>query len=220
MREGAPGKSRALNRGSAAARGSHLVFVDGDDEAGAGYVQKMSEALEEFDVVGAYIDTTTLNPWCARKELATNDGIPVYHGFRPALPGCVVGMRSTVCDQVGLFDVTLMSAEDIDYTWRAFALGTSFGRRLDAVMYVRRPPDSRAAFKKSRSYGHSAVWLYERYRSEGLQRRSLRNVAGPPRWVVARALRKEGPWGWGIAWELGTLVGRTEESIRRRVYSP
>ena len=220
LREETPGKSRALNTGIAAARGSHLIFVDADDEAEEEYVEKMTEALEQYDVVGGFIDTTTLNPWCARKELAANDGLPVYHGFRPALPGCVLGMRAAVCEKVGPFDVTLMCAEDIDYTWRAFALGASFGRQHDAVMHVRRPPNARAAFKKSRSYGRSAVWLYERYRSEGLQRRSLRNVAGPMRWTVARAVRREGPWGWGIAWELGTIVGRTQECIRRRVYFP
>ena len=220
LREGAPGKSHALNRGIAATRGRHLVFVDSDDEAGERYVQKMSEALEEFDVAGGSIDTRTLNPWCARKDLASNDGMPVYHKFRPALPGCVLAMRATVCERVGPFDVTLMSAEDVDYCWRAFALGATFGRQPDAVMAFRRPPDSRSAFKKARGYGHSAVWLYERYRSEGLQRRSFRSVVGPVRTAVTTALRKEGPWGWAMAWELGTLVGRTEESLRRRVWFP
>jgi glycosyltransferase involved in cell wall biosynthesis len=220
LHEGTAGKSSALNLGISAARGGHLVFVDSDDEACEGYVQRMSEALEEFDVVGGYIDTVTLNPWCARKPLAANDGIPWYHQFRWALPGCVVAMRATVCEQVGAFDVALMSAEDIDYTWRAAGLGATFGRQLDAVMLVRRPPDSRAAFRKARGYGHSAVWLYERYRSEGLRRRKFRSIVGPMRTAVVKALRKEGPWGWAMAWEIGTLVGRTEESMRRRVWFP
>lgn len=220
LSEPAAGKSRALNLGIGVARGSHLVFMDSDDEAGEGYVQKMSEALEEFDVVGAFIETTVLNPWQARRELAANDGMPIYQQFRPALPGCVVGMRSTVCKQVGGYDETLRSAEDIDYCWRAFALGASFGRRLDAVMHVRRPPDGRAAFKKARGYGQAAVWLYERYRADGLRRRSFRGVVRPVRTAVSKAVRKEGPWGWALAWELGNLVGRTEESLRRRVFCP
>ncbi|HSZ36023.1 MAG TPA: glycosyltransferase [Acidimicrobiales bacterium] len=220
LRVETPGKSRALNRGIEVAQGEHLVFVDADDEAGEGYVEKMSRALGEFDVVGAYIDTDSLNPWCARKELAANDGMPVYHRFREALPGCVVAMRATVCASVGPFDVSLISAEDIDYCWRAVAAGATLGRQLDAVMLVRRPADSRAAFKKARGYGHSAVWLYERYRSEGMPRRTLRNVVAPMRWAITNAIRGDGPWGWAIAWELGTLVGRGEESVRRRVYFP
>ena len=48
LSEGWPGKSRALNLGLAAAGGSHIVFVDSDDEAGESYVQKMSEALEQI----------------------------------------------------------------------------------------------------------------------------------------------------------------------------
>ncbi len=220
LSEPAAGKSRALNLGIAAATGSQFVFMDSDDVAGEGYVQKMSEALEEFDVVGGFIETTTLNPWQARRELAANDGMPIYQQFRPALPGCVVGMRSTVCEQVGRYDEKLTSAEDIDYCWRAFALSASFGRRFDAVMYVRRPPDSLAAFRKARGYGRAAVWLYERYRSDGLQRRSFRSVVSPWRRAVFKALRKEGPWGWAIAWEFGNVVGRTEESIRRRTFCP
>ncbi|HEX4433514.1 MAG TPA: glycosyltransferase family A protein [Acidimicrobiales bacterium] len=220
LEEETPGKSRALNRGVAAARGRHLIFVDSDDEMGEGYLQKMSEALEEFDVVGSYLDTKTLNPPDARADMVTNDGIPTYHDFRPALPGCIVAMRATVCDLVGPYDVTLMSAEDVDYSWRAYALGATFGRRLDAVMHVRRPPNSMAAFRKSRGYARSAVWLYERYRSEGMRRRTLRNVIGMWRWTLADAFRNGGPWLWGIAWNAGTVYGRAEESIRRRVYFP
>ena len=152
--------------------------------------------------------------------MATNDGIPIYYDFRPGLPGCITGMRATTCAQVGPFDETLICAEDLDFTWRAFAIGATFGRQLDAVMHVRRPPNSRAAFKKSRSYGNAAVWIYERYRSEGLQRRSLRKVLGPWRWMLANAYRDGGPWMWGIAWQAGTIYGRAEESIRRRVLYP
>ena len=220
LREAEPGKSRALNRGLAAARGDHIVFVDADDEAQEGYVQKMSEALERFDVVGAYNDTKALNPWYAAQEMATNDGIPVYRNFRKALPGCIVGMRASVCQQVGLFDVGLMSAEDIDYTWRAAGLGASFGRQLDAVMRVRRPPSSRAAFQKARGYARSHIWLYQRYRSQGMRRRTSRNVAGSVRSAVAVALRKQSSWGWSMAWEAGVLLGHAEESIRCRVFYP
>jgi glycosyltransferase involved in cell wall biosynthesis len=220
LHEDTPGKSSALNRGMAAANGRHFVFVDADDEAGEGYVQKMSESLEEFDVVGGFIDRTTLNPWHASRELASNEGMPIYYNFRPALPGCVLGMRAALCEQIGPYDVTLMSAEDIDYCWRACALGARFGRNLDAIMYTRSPPTALDAFKKARSYGRSHVWLYERYRSEGMQRRSLRNAASPLRWSVTRAIRKEGPWGWAIAFDLGLLEGRAEESMRHRVYFP
>jgi glycosyltransferase involved in cell wall biosynthesis len=220
LQEASPGKSRALNLGLAAARGRHLVFVDSDDEAQQGYVQKMAEALEEFDVVGGYIDTEALNPWCARQPMASNEGIPFYWNFRPGLPGCIVALRASLCKQIGPFDVDLESAEDIDYTWRAGGLGASFGRQLDAVMYVRRPPTSRDAFRKSRGYGRSHIWMYERYRSEGMPRRTFRGVLGPLRRSVVEALRKEGPWGWAMAWQAGTLVGHVEESIRRRVFYP
>jgi glycosyltransferase involved in cell wall biosynthesis len=220
LSEKTPGKSRALNLGIAAARGEHLIFVDADDEAGEGYVQKMSEALDDFDVVGGYLDTKLLNAYCAQDEMVTNVGLPVYHRFRPGFPGCIFAIRSSVREQVGWYDETLKLAEDVDFCWRAHGLGATFGRQLEAVMHVRRPPTNLAAFRKSRSYGWSAVWLYERYRSQGMERRRIRNVLGPMRWVLARARRNEGPWKWGLSWEIGTIVGRTGESIRRRVFFP
>ncbi len=216
-----PGKSCALNLGMAAARGSQYVFVDGDDEADAEYVEKMAEALDEFDVVGGFIETTTLNPPCARVDMVTNDEVPIYHDFRPGLPGCVTGMRAAMCEQVGPYDETLVLGEDVDYTWRASALGASFGRQPAAIMHVRRPANSRAAFRKSRSYAHAAVWIYERYRSEGLQRRSLRKAVGPLRWALVAAWRDGGPTQpWKLSWQLGTILGRAEESVRRRIYFP
>jgi glycosyltransferase involved in cell wall biosynthesis len=220
LSEPTPGKSRALNLGMGAARGSQFIFVDSDDEAQPDYVQKMSEALDQFDIVGAYNDTQTLNPWYAREEMATNDGIPFYRNFRQGLPGCILGMRAPLCRQVGLYDVTLMSAEDIDYTWRAAALGATFGRQLNAVMRVRRPASGRAAFNKSRSYGRSHIWLYQRYRSEGMPRRTLRGVLGALRASARSALRGETSWAWAMACEAGTLVGHAEESIRCRVFYP
>jgi len=220
LTEPVAGKSRALNRGMAAARGSQYLFVDADDEVGEGYVQSMSEALETYDVVGAFLDTKMLNPKPAQGGMVTNDGIPIYHDFRPGMPGGITGMRAATCKQVGPYDEELMCAEDVDYTWRAFALGATFGRQLDAVMHVRRPPNSPAAFRKSRSYAHSAVWLYERYRSEGMRRRSLRKFVGPWRRMVADSIRNGGPWLWPIAWNAGTIYGRAEESIRRGVYFP
>jgi len=63
------------------------VFMDSDDEAQEGYVQMMSEALEKFDVVGAYSDTKTLNPWCARQQMASNEGIPFYWNTERNCPG-------------------------------------------------------------------------------------------------------------------------------------
>jgi glycosyltransferase involved in cell wall biosynthesis len=220
LRESTPGKPSAVNRGVAEARGSQLIFVDSDDEADENYVQKISEALDEFDVVGGRIDVEKLNPPGARVDMVTNDGIPVYHNFRPGLPGCITSIRASMAQKVGPLDATLLIGEDVDYTWRAFALGASFGRQPAAVMHIRRPQSPREAFKKSRTYARASVWMYERYRSQGLKRRSIRNALGPLRWTLVDVRNGDPARWWKLAWQLGTIVGRTEESIRRRVYWP
>lgn len=218
--ENTPGKSYALNLGISAARGKYLIIADADDEAAEDYLQRMSEGLDTYDVVGGYLETKLLNAPVAQNPSITNTEMPVFLGFLPAIPGCTLGIRASVLDKVGLFDVNLKLGEDIDVCWRAHALGATFGRQLDAVLHNRRPATNWEAFKKARGYSHAYVWLYERYRSQGLKRRSLHDALAPLRWAIALAVRHDEPWQWGLAWEIGALTGRIEESIRRGVYFP
>jgi len=48
----------SAQHGHRCARGSHLIFVDADDEADEEYVERC-RGLEQYDVVGGFIDTTT-----------------------------------------------------------------------------------------------------------------------------------------------------------------
>ena len=55
--------SRWPSTAASGGAGKHLIFVDADDEAGEGYIEKMSGALGgSLDLVGVYLDTETLNP--------------------------------------------------------------------------------------------------------------------------------------------------------------
>ena len=91
--------------------------------------------------------------------MVTNDGIPVYHGFRPALPGGIVAMRATVCEQVGPFDVTLMSAEGLRLLVACLCPGghlRTATRRSHARAAPAEQPGSVSEVTQLRD---SAVWL-------------------------------------------------------------
>lgn len=214
------GKSYALNTGIAAAVGEDLVLVDADDEVGSGYLAAMVAGLEAHELVSARLDTTRLNPPWAQGALLPSGGIAVFLDFLPYVPGALIGIRASACERVGPFETGLSSAEDVDFTWRAYRLGMSPAVAEGAVLHFRRPPDAWGNFAKARSYNRSHVWLYLRYRPLGMRRRSLLEAAGQLKAALAELARREDHWQWRMAWELGALVGRLEESARQRTWYP
>src|SRR4051812_1339178 len=62
MEELLPGLNRCRNRGVVAARSPVVLCCDADDEVAPGWLAAMVGALERFDIVGAAVDTTSLNP--------------------------------------------------------------------------------------------------------------------------------------------------------------
>ena len=54
--------SFARNAGARVARGRFLLFVDADDALAAGYVEHMTRALADHELVTSRVDSTSLNP--------------------------------------------------------------------------------------------------------------------------------------------------------------
>jgi hypothetical protein len=62
-----PGPGYARNRGVEQAQGAKILFVDGEDEVGDGYIDAMAAALDDADLVFARIGLERLNPpWVLR----------------------------------------------------------------------------------------------------------------------------------------------------------
>lgn len=220
LSEPRPGKPYALNTGIAAAAGEGLVLLDADDEVAPGYLAAMAAGLERYDLVSAEIDTTALNPPWAHGELLPPGRIAVFLDFLPYIPGGLVAIRASAAARIGPFDTDLPLGEDVDYTWRAHLCGLSAGLAPGAVLHVGRPRDAWGNFQKARGYGRSHVWLYTRYRSIGMPRRSLRSALGQCKLAAMEVLAHEDHWPWRMAWELGAVAGRLEESVRHRVWFP
>lgn len=217
LREPIPGKSRALNTGRTAARGKYLLVVDADDEVAEGYVTAMSAALDLFDFVGSRVDLDRFNPWGQGQYLPSDQLVP-FLDFLPVFSGCATGVRATAWDEVGGFDETLMSAEDLDFSWRVQLAGGSVGVATDAVLHYRRPPTTWGNFQKARSYGRSHVWLYQRFRQHGQPYRGLRVPLAHVKRALIESLQHRDHWLWRAAWHLGLVEGRIEESIRQRTW--
>lgn len=214
------GKANALNAGVAAASGSLLLFLDADDEVGDGYLQAMADALEEHDIVRATLDTARLNPPWARQQLLPDDRLAVHLGFLPYIPGGMLAIRADACSRVGPFSAEVLVADDVDFSWRAHLLGLRAGVVPGAVLHYRRPAGARECFRKARGYGRSHVALYVRYRARGQPRRTIRQLGAQLLSALGEVYHHEEHWTWRLAWEIGPIVGRLEESLRRRVWYP
>lgn len=220
LSEARAGKSNALNAGIAAAAGSYLVFVDADDQVAPGYLQAMADGLDTYEMVSGRMDTTVLNPGWAQGVKLREDGLTNFLDWHVMVGGGLLGIRADVRKRVGDFDPELRCGEDVDFTWRAALQGIDTGFVPDAVLYVRRPLTVREAFAKGRAYGRSHTDLFVRFRDEGQPRRSWRNISRHGYATVSVLFRPGEHRWWYFALEGGTIWGRAEQSVRRRVFYP
>lgn len=220
LREETPGKARALNAGRDAAAGEYLVIVDADDEVEQNYLSAMAVALAKYDVVGGVMESRKLNgPW-QREPSSPPDRLAIFLGFLPYSPGCCLAARATAWDELGGFDPTPGLAEDVDFTWRAQLAGLQIGFAPDAVVHISYPTDVRGTWRKARHYGRRHVNLYARYRSQGQPRKPLVEELVRLRRVVQDVLKRPPQWRTDVAWNCGLVMGRLEQSLRRRVWYP
>lgn len=211
----------ARNVGAAHARHPGLIFLDDDDTVNAGYVEAMTRALDETELVAASIDTTRHNT--ARLVSRWGDmqsaGPMTEHDFLPWVIGGAFGVRRETFEGIGGYDTDFLVAEDTDLCWRAqIDAGAKVGFTADATVFYRLRDQIRPAFRQARTWAFWDVALYQRYRSEGLpgpgnQLRALLRW-GRPFLVAARARHSEDLVV--AARLLGACLGRATGSLHYR----
>lgn len=215
-----PGQAYAINRGADIAQGRYLLMLDADDVVTPGYVSAMAAALDRHSIVGARLDSDTLNPPWLRESrpLGQADGIGAPLGFLPAAGGCALGVRRDVFRDVGGFDVTIAEGNDIDFSWRAKLKGYEIGFVPDAVVMYRFRSDLRAIFGQASGYGASSVLLYKRYRGLGMRRRSVRGAVRFQLALLPRIWRIRSKADMAsVAFLAGYRFGMIRACIRQRV---
>lgn len=176
---GTTGRAYACNVAIAQSSGESILFLDGDDVAGSGYVSAMVAALEQNAVVAARLELGRLNGdrgWV--DEGPQREGIsPGTMGWLPLAFGASIGVRRSVLDMVGVFDNSIPRNEDADFCYRVQLRGLSIGFAPDAIVHYRLRSSAKSIFRSSRESGRGIVRLFTIYRSEGMPRRGPRAVA-------------------------------------------
>jgi glycosyltransferase involved in cell wall biosynthesis len=219
------GAGYARNVGARHAWAPKLLFVDADDEVAPGYVAKMAAALDRHDFVTSAFDQETLNPDWVRAAHGpawrnADEPLPDQFGVLPNAGGSI-GITRSALDAVGGFPEDLPRMQDIALSWEVQLAGIPLHYVPDALYRIRyrdRLPD---LFRQGLAGSSCAPLLYKRYRSAGMQRRTVDAVLRSwARLAVdlskARTRAELAP----LAVRLGRELGRLTGSIRHRVFFP
>ena len=219
------GAGHARNVGARHASGEKLIFIDADDEVAPGYLREMAAGLDRHDFVTSNFDHSTLNPeWVrdAHGPLWRDPADPLgdHFGVMPSAGGSI-GVTRQIFEAVGGFPEDFRRMQDIAFSWEVQSRGVVLHLVPNAIYRVRFRETLLDLFRQAFAGSSYAPLLYKRYRTLGMQRRTLREVMRS--WArlgigFLRARAKAD--AASLAIQLGRQLGRARGSLRHRVFFP
>ena len=213
------GRQHACNGGARAAEGELLVFVDGDDEVGEGFLRAMGRRLEECNLVGGRLEHKRLNPQSpGRFGMVQNQGLMPGPGFLPFVMGACMGVRREAFEKVGGFSEHMDFCEDVDLSWKIQQSGFDVCFEPEAVVHYRQRDTLSDMYRQHRNYGTATALLFRDYAAHGMPRRGAVEVGLS--WIkLLWSLPRLRAADQRIRWirRLGRTIGYLRGSLRYRV---
>jgi len=170
LREPRRGFAAPLNRGTAAAAGELLLFLDADAQPAPGWAARMEKALRHADVaVGATfsLPPKKITPYGrVAAKIFEKHSERTAHAQGHALPWgptCNLGMRRSMLEKTGPFSPEAASAFDIDWCWRAVLKGARLVYAPAATVKHARRNERQALLEQFERYGLGEAWLHRTY---------------------------------------------------------
>jgi glycosyltransferase involved in cell wall biosynthesis len=186
----ARGLNYARNRGADAAQGDLLAFADADDEASPGWLESLAAAAADADLVGGVLDGGVTNDGISKSiPRDPRHELPLAYGFLPYVPGGNCAVWASVARRLRWNEAYVFGGSDIEFSWRAHLAGARFAFAPGAVIRRRHPTTFRALALKYFGYGRAGPMVYRQFRSVGMTRPPLGEVARAWGWVIRAAPR-------------------------------
>lgn len=217
------GASYARNRGVAAAQGQWILFCDGDDVVGPGWLCSMYQALLHHDFVAGAFEITKLNdPRLVKTRRPVQaDGLQQQPNGLPYAGAGNMGIKRAVFEAAGGFDESLRYLEDVDLCWRVQYAGTPLFFVEDAVLHVRYRAQPRRTFQQARAWAKAKYLLCHRHgidlpESRRLTAHILKGTKDRIRHALSvRDTSSLHKWMWATGW----FVGMTQALLQSKLAS-
>jgi len=193
-------RGEGRNIGAAMASGDYLAFIDGDCIANAFWLQRMMDAASGDGAVLA--GQTILTGFWAFTKLHRVE-LP-HRGHDTTWPSCNLLYPRKLFEQVGGFDSSFVTAEDIDLNYRAVEAGAPI-RHVDGAIVYARARESIVGFLRQ------AYW-------NGYGRKQLTAKHGRlwHQYPITSLIRLHGGSFWGLLRIGWGLLGYTAAKLGRK----
>jgi glycosyltransferase involved in cell wall biosynthesis len=208
------GPAHARNEGARHARGRLLLFCDADDVACPRWIDEMTRALGRAELVAG-----RLAPWRVRAAGARagddpqDSDVPAFYG-RPYVVTANLGCTMDLFTKLRGFDEELHTGEDIDFGFRAAALGIEPMFAPEAVMRYRHRTKPLHLLHQATAYGSIVPVVLDRHDIP------LPTIADDLRWyfrLLKQSLRSvRAPQS--VLWSSAYHLARTRALVTRPGY--
>jgi glycosyltransferase involved in cell wall biosynthesis len=171
------GPGAARNIGVTHARGEFLVFCDADDVIADDWIAQMLSSLREAPFVASRIEHRRLNPHFP-EEFRAAEGMMYPTSRMPQYPmvgSGHMGVHKTAFEEIGGFDESMSTAEDLDLSWRLQLAGHRLIGNPNAVVHVRHRPTLRGVYRQAYGWGSLHRRIHHKY-----ERVFAAHPPGPP----------------------------------------
>lgn len=204
------GPAYARNVGARHTQADILAFTDADCVADPDWLEELVQPFSDEEIGGcggrieAALDAnSTFAEFFCQKRNTLNNYISGVHEYLPHLYTANAAYRRDVFERVGGFNANLLTAEDVDLSWRVqIAGGARIGYADRAVIYHHHRSTMKALTRQYRQYGFGEILVDTLYReapgyprTPGYQMRQIfRQVMALPRYLLSMGVRRVKRW--------------------------
>lgn len=161
------GRAAAKNAGIREANGELLLFIDADCEATRSWIEEVTAPFTDQEIVGVAGTLRTRQKGIVARftqiEYEDKYEIMASSDYVDIVDTASAAYRRRVFEENGMFDTTLFTAEDTDFSFRLANKGYRMAFAPRATVFHQHPESISGYARRKWGYGYCRTVLYRRY---------------------------------------------------------